>query len=306
MPNRILKLVIFLVLFVSCSGSNSSDDAGNDVGSVGSDNSGLSTSCGVISDNVLRNPIASSRGKLVTIVSVLDSNAVIVNDNGQEILVKLQGIGNTDGFVNTAVESLYRGLSNERLYLFRAGENCLASVIGNEMAVVGAIVTESGKSFAEQAIARKYAGVIEDIGACGETSLASCFEIIKNTNVHHAFGPVIPCESMPAHVRYRSSDTLCNGNASVTVDNAIFGDVFSIQLRYPDGTDRIIDLCEVASCTPLKVQRYIRRDGLTKGCFGAPGNSVSLSDVNHTSVKRAGNDSFPPRYCIPNVAQNIN
>lgn len=149
-------------------------------------------------------------------------------------------------------------------------------------------------------------GVIETTGTCGEETLSSCYATISANNEHHVYGDLRECSSeVPATVRYRSSDTDCGGNASVVLTGE-YARAFSVQLRYPDGTDRIISSCEEASCTPLKVQDYIRSDELMVACFGAPGNAVALSDVNHVSIKREGDDHEPPRYCIadPSVAIN--
>ncbi len=111
---------------------------------------------------------------------------------------------------------------------------------------------------------------------------------------------------MPTSVSYNpGDDTNCGGNASVTLTGQ-YASPLSVQLRYPDGTDRITDSCESASCTPLKVQDYIRTDGQTICCFGAPGNSVALSDVNHISVKRESDDHEPPRFCIADPTARVN
>lgn len=318
--DRALLLKIFLsavlVGVVGCGGGGGGDDEDNgsdssdepivsgDVDS-GADDSGLATRCGTITDRKLLNPVSNDRGEQVQLVAVLDSNAVIVTNGSEQVLVKLQGVGGTTGFQNTAAASLFTELAAAPLFLFRAG-GCTGTVIGGQTGTVGSIITSTGTSFTEELIAKKYAGVIETSGACGEESLAACFQSISASNEHHVYGAPKQCTTMPTSVRYRPSDTDCGGNASIVVDNEQFGSVFSIQLRYPDGTDRIIDECESAGCTPLKVQGYIRTDSLTVGCFGAPGNAVALSDINHVSIKREGDDSDPPRYCIadPSVAIN--
>ncbi len=296
------------LLMTACSGgggeSDGADEGGEQVGAE-SDSGGLATTCGTVFDGTVRNPIDSERGVQVQLVSVLDSNAVVVSDGEEQLLVKLQGIGGTTGFSNTAAVDLFTGLAAQPLYFFRAGD-CTGTVIGGRTATVGSIVTEGGASFAEQAIAAKYAGVIESTGSCGEDALAGCFATIAASNEHHVYEELEECTTMPGYIRYRPADTDCGGNASVVIDNDRFGDVFSVQLRYPDGTDRIIESCESAGCTPLKVQDYIRTDSLTVACFGAPGNAVALSDINHVSIKREGDDHEPPRFCIadPNVPLN--
>jgi len=310
--------VLFAVLLltvcgflVACGGGGGgdSDDSGSsgdgsDIG-ASADDGGFSTRCGIVTDGSNRNPVDSERGEQVQIVSVLDSNAIVVTDGSSQTLVKLQGIGGTAGFTNTAALDLYSHLSTGQLYFFRAGD-CSGTVIGGQTGAVGSIVNASGQSFAEELIAAKYAGVIETDDGCGAASLSACFQTVSDTNEHHVYGAPKECDTMPPSVRYRPADTDCGGNASIVVNNEQFGDVFSIQLRYPDGTDRIIDSCETANCTPLKVQDYIRTDSLTVGCFGAPGNSVALSDINHVSIKREADDGEPPRYCIadPRVAVN--
>jgi len=314
---RMIAVLGCVILLAACGGGGSGSDgtgasnnggenSGGEAVDSSSDESGLRTRCGVVSGRTLFNPIESRRGEQVQLVNVLDSNALVVSNGSDQILVKLQGVSGTTGFTNTAAAILFNEMAVEPLFLFRAGDNCTGEVIGGQSAILGSIVTSSGRSFTEEVIARKYAGVIESNGICGEEGLSTCFSGIAKSNEHHAYGASIPCSVMPAFVRYRPSDDDCGGNASVVVDNNQFGRVFSIQLRYPDGTDRIVQSCEVASCTPLKVQNYIRTGSITVGCFGAPGNSVSLDDINHTSIKREGDDSTPPRYCIPNPAIAIN
>lgn len=285
------------------SNSDSGDNTNTDTGSS-SDGSGLSTLCGVVSDGSARNPIKLDRGIPVTLAATLDSNEVILtNSAGQQFLVKPQGLGNTRGFKNTASSTLYAELAAEQLYFFSAGDNCTAQLFTGT-GQVGQIVTASGKSFSEELIAKKYAGVIETSGACGEEVLAPCFQAIADSHEHHVYGDPRACSGMPSDIRYNPADASCAGNASLRITGEL-SDAFSIQLRYPDGTDRIIETCEDPSCTPLKVQAYNRGDELL-ACFGAPGNSVALSDVNHVSIKREPDDHEPPRYCIPNPAAAIN
>lgn len=296
-------------LVAACGGGGGGDDDGSGGGGAGSgsDSNGLATRCGVITDGDLYNPIAESRGEPVQLVEVLDSNAVVVSNGSEQRLVKLQGIGGTTGFRNTAAEQLYAELAAHPLVFFEAG-GCTGTVDNGQTGTVGSIVNSQGVSFAEELIAKKYAGVIETTGNCGESSLTACYQNISATNEHHAYGPPRACSTMPSYIRYNPSDTTsCGGNASLTVNTDEFGSVFSIQLRYPDGTDRIVEDCEVASCTPLKVQGpYQRSDSQVVACFGAPGNSVALSDVNHTSIKRESDDGDPPRYCIPDPTVAVN
>lgn len=284
---------------------NGSDDNGSDVSGSVSDGGGLRTNCGVINDGAVRNPVSTDRGIPVTLAATLDSNEVILEHDGQQILVKPQGLGSTRGFKNTASSTLYAALAAEPLYFIPAGDGCNAP-LATGTGQVGQIVTASGKSFSEELIAAKYAGVIETSGACGEELLATCFQAIADSHEHHVYGPAETCDaSVPSNVHYSPTDAACGGNASVTVTGDLSG-YFSSQLRYPDGTDRIIESCESPNCTPLKVQQYISGSDSKVACFGAPGNSVALSDINHVSIKRESDDHEPLRYCIPNPAAPVN
>lgn len=310
---NVLTLSTFSSLvFFACSGGGSDSDSsggtinGPTVDSV-ADSGGLQTTCGVIADAKLRNPVNTSRGKKVSVVSVLDSNALIVKDEaGEQSLIKLQGVGGTTGFRNTAAQELFTELAKEELTYFPV-EGCQGSVIGDQVGAVGQVVTASGKSFTESLIASKFAGLIETSGNCGEASLSACYAQISAGHEHHQYGPAKDCEeNVPGTVRYNPDDDAnCGGNASVTLTGD-YGSPFSVQLRYPDGTDRITESCESPSCTPLKVQDYIRSSGQTIACFGAPGQSVALSDVNHVSIKLASDDHNPPRFCIADPAQKVN
>lgn len=293
---------LLLTTIIGCAGGGGGDGSGG--GDTTSDSDGLKTACGVLVEGSIRTPVSTGRGEKVDSITFVDSNAAVVGINGTEILVKLHGLGGTTSFANTAAQKLMATLSAEDTYFFDSG--CTGLLADGRTATIGQLVTASGKSYAEQMVSAHYAGVIETTGSCSESSIATCYETLAEAVNYHNTGTLKECSSsVPTSVRYRPADADCGGNASIVVSGDLAG-AFSIQLRYPDGTDRLDDECETASCSPYKVQNYIDGDGLKVGCFGAPGNAVLMSDLNHTSIKRDANDHEPPRYCIPDPKTAIN
>ena len=307
LKNKLIFLGVLTLSIASCGGGGGGgDDSDNGGGSVdsGSDAGGLATACGVITNGSNRNPVDTSRGEEVTVVSVQDSNVVMVNRGGEQILVKLQSLGGTTGFNNTGAKDFLANLAAaEKVFMFETG--CTATVLNAQTATVVHLVTASGRSFAEEIMKEHLGGVLETTGTCGEDQLASCYQGIVDANPKHTAGAIACSSSVPGNVQYSPANASCGGNASVTVSGDLEG-AFSIQLRYPDGTDRLVEACESADCTPYKVQDYQHPTDAKVGCFGAPGNSIALSDVAHTSIKRDANDHDPLRYCIPDPAVAIN
>ena len=302
---RTLLIVSLLITLISCGGGGGGGDDSGGSGASGAsdDGSGYRTICGVVTDGMLRNSVRADRGEEVTLESISDSNLLTVSNGDKSILVKLQGIGDTLGFSNTqAKKSIERLLANGARF-FPTG--CTAVVLGGTTAAVGQLVTPAGDSLTEELLDDHLTGVIETGGTCGEPLLASCYQQIVDNN-HKNTEPVVACdEDVPTTIRYRPSDTDCGGNAGVTVTGSL-ADLFSMQLRYPDGSDRLDPDCEKTDCTPYKVQDYIRGEDVTVGCFGAPGNAVVLSDLAHVSIKRSADDHEPPRFCIADPTEPVN
>ncbi len=117
--------------------------------------------------------------------------------------------------------------------------------------------------------------------------------------------PEFNCDTAPTTVQYRPELEECGGNAAVILSGSFQG-AFSVQLRLPDGGDRLDEDCALANCTPYKVQRYIDGAGTKTACFGAPGNANVMNNVHHTSIKMAGDDSDPDRFCIPDMRVAVN
>lgn len=115
----------------------------------------------------------------------------------------------------------------------------------------------------------------------------------------------VACSTMSADVSYSPAHESCAGNAAVTLRGE-FASAFSVQLRLPDGGDRLDEACGEAICSPYKVQRYLDGDGVKTACFGAPGNANLMEEVAHTSIKMAGDDSDPDRFCIPDPTIAVN
>ncbi|MCC6933342.1 MAG: hypothetical protein IT292_08830 [Deltaproteobacteria bacterium] len=415
-----------VILLSSCSGSGGGDEASIDTNNTpGSNTEPGATKCGLINNGELVNPPVYTDAPTATLIRVIDSNLVQISVNGSEKLVKLQGLGATTGFNNTAAENLYAQLSLKTLHYFPAGD-CTAETASG-IAEVGQIVTADGQSFGEEALDEHIAGVIETSDNCNVSALAGCYSLISDpsaassssegsssssstvdtkqvgdflwkpdsesgynpggvtillnpcdvnvfvngqqireyptgngrcttvrsgssgcsygTNikveileketgnpVYFGSQPYLmidngcdrtefegvgsaggssseevayACDTMPGTVSYSPQSEQCGGNAAVTLSGDFAG-AFSVQLRLPDGGDRLDEGCALASCSPYKVQNYIDGSGTKTACFGAPGNANLMVPIVHTSIKMAGDDSDPDRFCIPDASTPVN
>lgn len=396
---------IFLcLLFSACSSGGGSDSSG-DAGS-GADADGFKSSCGVLANGSLYNPVAASRGEAVQILFASDSNTLTLQTGSGEKLVKLLGLDDTTSFNNTAAKKLIDAYAGQNAYFFSDG--CSAEVKGGT-AEVGQVVTEGGVNISELIVGEHVGGNIEATGSCGESNVASCYadlakgeiansdrevknflwkpnsespynpdgvsilfnpcakvlvngsevrdygpsngrcvtarlaetgcsfganvkvEVLDKTTGEpytfngqpsftiangcnrtefgagavHEEGETVACSPATSEFRYIPAAEQCGGNAAVVVSGSL-KDAFSIQLRLPDGGDRLDEDCAEASCSPYKVQRYINSDTTKTACFGAPGTAVLMTNLHHSSVKRAGDDRTPPRFCIPDPTVAVN
>jgi len=173
-----LTASLILICCVGCSSGGGGDDEGDLTEATPTpvaDESGLRTSCGVVTNGALRSPVSTERGEQVQIASVLDSNLVLVNEGGDQRLVKLHGLGGTSAFDNTAARKILEAHASSTLYYFRVSSDCEATIDG-ESAQMGQLVTADGESLSEELLAANVAGVVETSGECGENLVASCYK----------------------------------------------------------------------------------------------------------------------------------
>lgn len=404
---RIAAAIFFCSFSMACSSGGGGSDSSGDAGS-GSDADGFKSSCGVLADGSLYNPVGASRGEEVQILFASDSNVLTLQTGSGEKLVKLLGLDDTTSFNNTAAKKLIDGYAGQNAYFFSDG--CTAEVKAGT-ATVGQVVTEGGVNLSELIVGRHVGGNIEATGSCGEANVAGCYadlangdnassdsdkevsnflwkpnsespynpggvsilfnpcaKVLVNGSEARDYGPsngrcvtarlsetgcsfgsnvkievldkttgepytfngqssftiangcnrtefgagaveeegeTVACSPATSEFRYIPIAEQCGGNAAVVVSGSL-KNAFSIQLRLPDGGDRLDEDCAEASCSPYKVQRYINSDATKTACFGAPGTAVLMTKLHHSSVKRAGDDSNPPRFCIPDPTVAVN
>ncbi len=302
-----MKVFLFItfVLFIGCSSGGSDDD---DSENTSGGDASTARGCGVVVNQELTN-IEPSEGLAAELVSVQDSSLLTLRVNGESIFVKIQGIGNTTSFDNTAAIKSVTALASEPWYFFPAGENCTASTNG-QIATVGQIVTESGKSIGEELVFQKITGVIESSGSCGEELIAGCLSslVVPGTfdGNDEEGEPVPPCEAAPEDFRYLPSLDDCGGNAGVVLRGEL-EDAFSVQLRFPNDRDRLDEECGERSCSPYKIQDFTEgSSGARIACFGSPGDAVLMTDVSQVTVKLTSDDHTPERYCLSDPAVGVN
>ena len=180
-----LVLSLFL-LAAACSSGGGGDDS-SDPGTDSSLTREFATECGVNRGGSLKNPVSSSR--VVSVVSVIDANSLIIREATGDLLVKLQGLTINDARSSQAVKTL-QALSVGDVYFVPAKDGCTASVSGGGTALVGQLFTSNGVSFSEELLKKGLAGEIETTGTCGEESLSGCYSLMRETNKIKSAGDI--------------------------------------------------------------------------------------------------------------------
>jgi hypothetical protein len=298
-----------IILLASCGGGGGGSDTSTDTPSGGPQPGSVKTEgatlCGVTVNGRYQNPPDFSKGETVTSIQVIDSNLLNVTTTNGNTLIKLQGLGDTAGFNNTkAKKELSAFISGRDFKLFKAG--CSEETISGK-AEIAQLITETGLSFSEKVVTEYMGGVISKNQGCAGNEFAGCLNTLSKQGLAGTpkEDPVHECQTAPLTVQYRPNLKECNNNAAVILSGTYLR-AFSIQLRLPDGGDRLDEDCSLASCTPYKVQRYIDGADTKTACFGAPGNANVMNNIHHTSIKMAGDDNTPERFCIPDMSSAIN
>ena len=176
-----LASALALLLVTSCSsGGGGSDSSSSGSTEVTADADGLRTTCGAVVDGKRFSPISTDRGEPVTLVEVIDSNLLALNNGSENFNIKLHALGNTRGFDNSEARKTLAALATEQLYFFNTG--CTEDVGGGAVQV-GQVISASGKSFGEVVIRDRIGGVIEDSGACDQAVISNCFKGIVDPSL---------------------------------------------------------------------------------------------------------------------------
>lgn len=183
---RIFGLVLSMMISLVGCGSGGGGDSGDDGG-----NSALTkefaTECGTVRGGSVKNPISASR--VVSVVSVIDSNSIIIREAAGDLLVKLHGLSTTNSRNSQAVRAL-QALSTGEVYFVPAGNGCTATVSGGGVATVGQLFSATGSSFSEELLKKGLAGEIELTGTCNEEAIAQCYTTMRETNKLKSAGEI--------------------------------------------------------------------------------------------------------------------
>lgn len=162
---------------------NSTPRSGDGSGGSIGEGDGFKTSCGVVHDGDLSNPISREDGSAVRVKSVAGANLVILQKVDQtepspEFLVKLHGIRGAQR-QESAMHILER-LSFGTVYFFPAEESCAVDLAGGGKGLIGQVVTGNGKSFSEE-LAQSGLADVDAGDACGGDQIGSCLDALKAT-----------------------------------------------------------------------------------------------------------------------------
>ena len=191
MKKTFASALVLGLLLTGC--TKSSDNSGSSPTPV-KPGDGATTSCGVVVNGTLKNPVSAKDGELVQVVQVLSnnlmaiSNSMLVNDRR---LIKLQGIANAStSYRNTASIDRIESLTSNGAYFFKATKDC-SVILGGAEATVGALLTLNGQSVAEDLISKDLSGV-DSQDACSGALLGSCFSALEDDKKPLTAGSVGP------------------------------------------------------------------------------------------------------------------
>ena len=169
-------LIASLVLLSACTKSGGgSDNRSSADGANGA--SGITTSCGVVVDGELVNPIDTDEGELVTVVDVLSSNLILINDGDQK-LVKLHGVSsNTEGTDRNRAANIIASLGSQARFI-QPDSDCKV----DDQTLIGQLISLSGKSFAEELLSGG-AALAEADDVCNGNLISSCYSALEETGL---------------------------------------------------------------------------------------------------------------------------
>ena len=162
-----MKYYFFLLILILTVFACTKDDNSDSI-----DNGQFSTSCGVVFQGDLYNPIDSSRGVTGT-AEAIGSNQIALQTKDSRILVKLHGIDVSD---NSSREFLSR--FDGQAVFFEAVNGCTTIVSGGGTASVGHLFTIDGRSYAEELIRAGLGNIaIDDV--CSGILVGQCYEALR-------------------------------------------------------------------------------------------------------------------------------
>lgn len=140
------------------------------------DNSGLNvtTSCGVVSNGLLENPISTESGERITNGTAITGNLAILNGTLGPILVKLHAMAAPSKFKEAEAKSLLQSLLSSGGYFFRATPDCSVVAPGGGVGTSGQFITLSGASATEELIRQGFLQQSEG-GSCAEELITGCY-----------------------------------------------------------------------------------------------------------------------------------
>lgn len=179
----ISSLMICALVITGCTkDQKSSTRSGTSSGSTSgsSDGKSATTSCGVVIDGKLKNPVELKDGQLVDVVDVLSNNLIAIRPKGtsERILLKLQGIASAgDSSQISRSTTTIRRLTSAGAYFFKATPDCNSTVVGGGTGTIGSLITPSGVSVGEELL-REGSSSADTNDACYGDLLGSCYQAL--------------------------------------------------------------------------------------------------------------------------------
>ncbi|HMO01711.1 MAG TPA: hypothetical protein PKA79_01740 [Oligoflexia bacterium] len=139
----------------------------------------VTSSCGIVHDGKLKNPIKLKDGDRIVVDEILGNNLLRITSNEKKFstLVKLHGVASESGSKrDSAIRELRQLTSRGELYFFRAEKNCQIN-FGGGQAAVGSIINGSRQVVSEELVRLGFSAA-EANDVCGGEKIGFCLKAL--------------------------------------------------------------------------------------------------------------------------------
>ncbi len=153
----------------------------------------FTSDCGVVMGGLVSNPVSSSRGTLVTISSVLSTNALVISRPQGLQALKLHAVSPATSGESYATTTL-NAFVGQQVTLFEAStalsKSCAATLPGGGQGIAGQLFTSNGNSISEELLKSGAQVGVEASGSCGEELIAGCYSALKDSAPPRTMGEI--------------------------------------------------------------------------------------------------------------------
>ncbi len=202
-------IITFLCLFsaVSCTKPRSDDGEGVTPPTQSGE---FTTDCGTVVGGVSRNPVNASNGTRVTVTGAAAHNAVTINRNGTQQIVKLRALSDSvSSSISSEATNIISDFTGDAT-LFT--DDCSTTLGNGTGAIVGDLIRDNGVSLTERLLKRGAANVQAN-GTCSDTQVSSCYSALLDQNIQP------PAQNVVSNFIWRP-ETTSDGWLAVLLDPA--------------------------------------------------------------------------------------